>query len=71
MIRRPVIVGSSLTGLLISKSLSNHHIEHVLIGGPRPLQVPRLGESLNGRAAISCCIREISSDWLCVAAATG
>jgi len=43
---RPVIVGSGLTGLAISHSLSRASIPHVLIGGP-PDDRPRLGESLN------------------------
>jgi len=43
---RPVIVGSGLTGLAISHSLSMASIPHVLIGGP-PDARPRLGESLN------------------------
>lgn len=43
----PVVLGSSLTGLLISWSLSRQGIAHVLIGGDEPPEVPRLGESLN------------------------
>ena len=43
----PVIIGSSLTGLLISMTLSREGINHVLIGGDPPDDVPRLGESLN------------------------
>jgi flavin-dependent dehydrogenase len=42
----PVIIGSGLTGLSVSHSLSAAGVEHVLIGG-RPGTKPRLGESLN------------------------
>lgn len=42
----PVVIGSGLTGLSISHSLSRAAIEHVLIGR-RPDMSPRLGESLN------------------------
>ena len=42
----PVVIGSGLTGLSISHSLSRAAIEHVLVGG-RPDTSPRLGESLN------------------------
>ncbi len=43
----PVVVGSSMSGLLISDALSREGIEHYLIGGDRPHSVPRLGESMN------------------------
>jgi flavin-dependent dehydrogenase len=42
----PVVIGSGLTGLSISHSLSRASIDHVLIGR-RPDTSPRLGESLN------------------------
>lgn len=42
----PVVIGSGLTGLSISHSLSRASIDHVLIGR-RPDMSPRLGESLN------------------------
>lgn len=42
----PVVIGSGLTGLSISHSLSRASIDHVLIGR-RPDASPRLGESLN------------------------
>ena len=42
----PVVVGSGLTGLSISHSLSRASIDHVLIGR-RPDMSPRLGESMN------------------------
>ena len=42
----PIVIGSGLTGLSVSHSLSQAGIEHVLIGG-RPGTRPRLGESLN------------------------
>jgi flavin-dependent dehydrogenase len=48
---RPVIVGSSMTGLMISLSLSRAGVAHVLLGGGPPADVPRLGESLNEPAA--------------------
>lgn len=44
---RPVVLGSSFSGLLMSLALSDAGIEHVLIGGDEPAEVPRLGESLN------------------------
>lgn len=43
---QPIIIGSGLTGLTISRTLSQAHIPHILIGGP-PNTLPRLGESLN------------------------
>jgi flavin-dependent dehydrogenase len=42
----PVIIGSGLTGLSVSHSLSEAGFEHVLIGR-HPGTKPRLGESLN------------------------
>ena len=42
----PVIIGSGLTGLSVSHTLSAAGVEHVLIG-ERPGKKPRLGESLN------------------------
>jgi glycine/D-amino acid oxidase-like deaminating enzyme len=42
----PVVIGSGLTGLSISHSLSRASIDHVLIGR-RPDTSPRLGESMN------------------------
>ena len=42
----PVVIGSGLTGLSISRSLSCASIDHVLIGR-RPDSSPRLGESMN------------------------
>ena len=44
--QKPVVIGSGLTGLSISHSLSQASIDHVLIGR-RPDTSPRLGESLN------------------------
>lgn len=49
---KPVIIASSLTGLLISHSLSRANIPHVLIGGDAPEDQPRLGESINERASL-------------------
>ncbi|HEX2205780.1 MAG TPA: hypothetical protein VHG91_20875 [Longimicrobium sp.] len=42
----PVVVGSGLTGMSISTTLSRAGVDHVLVGGP-PGTLPRLGESLN------------------------
>ncbi len=42
----PVIVGSGLTGMVVSRSLARAGVRHVLVGGP-PNDLPRLGESLN------------------------
>lgn len=47
----PVVVGSSLSGLLVSLSLSRAGVDHVVVGGPEPARIPRLGESLNECAA--------------------
>jgi hypothetical protein len=44
--RLPVILGSGLTGMAISSTLSRAAIPHLLVGGP-PGTLPRLGESLN------------------------
>ena len=49
---QPTIIGSGLTGLLISLALTKAQISHVLIGGPPPAGSPRLGESLNLEATI-------------------
>lgn len=46
-----VVVGSSLTGLLVSASLSRASVAHTLIGGPPPDDRPRLGESMNEGAS--------------------
>lgn len=43
---RPIVIGSGLTGLSISHSLSRAGIDHVLIGR-KPDASPRLGESMN------------------------
>ncbi len=40
----PVILGTTVPGLLISHSLSRAGRPHVLIGGPEPPEKPRLGE---------------------------
>ncbi len=44
---QPVIMGSSMTGLLVSYTLSKNHIPHILIGSGVPPNTPRLGESMN------------------------
>jgi hypothetical protein len=41
-----VIIGSGLTGVVISRALSLAKVPHLLIGGP-PGTLPRLGESMN------------------------
>lgn len=43
---QPVIVGTELTGLLISIALSNAQISHVLLGNPPGDQLPRMGQIL-------------------------
>ena len=43
----PVVLGSGVTGLLVSASLSKAGIAHTLLGGPPPDDRPRLGESMN------------------------
>ncbi|MGE0377197.1 MAG: NAD(P)/FAD-dependent oxidoreductase [Planctomycetaceae bacterium] len=48
---KPVVVGSSFSGALISLQLSRSGIDHLLIGGDEPAEEPRLGESLNECAA--------------------
>src|SRR5580765_3917092 len=43
----PVILGSSLSGLLVSLSLSRAGIEHIVVGSDEPPPaIPRLGESI-------------------------
>src|SRR5690348_839561 len=42
----PVVLGSGLTGLSVSHSLSRAGVDHVLVGR-RPDMAPRLGESMN------------------------
>ncbi len=43
---RPVIIGTGLAGLAVSRSLSRAGVRHVLVGQP-PGSLPCLGESLN------------------------
>jgi flavin-dependent dehydrogenase len=43
---QPVIIGSGLSGLMVSRALARAGVRHTLIGGP-PNDLPRLGESLN------------------------
>jgi flavin-dependent dehydrogenase len=47
----PVVFGTGLIGVAISRSLSGAGIEHVLIG-EAPNQSPRLGESLNAEGSL-------------------
>lgn len=44
--KQPMIIGSGLSGMMISEMLSKAQIHHFMIGDP-PNQLPRLGESLN------------------------
>lgn len=44
---KPVVLGSSFSGVLVSLALSKAGVDHVLIGGDEPPEIPRLGESLN------------------------
>lgn len=46
-----VVLGSSLSGVLVSLSLSRAGIEHVLVGGAEPPAIPRLGEALTDCAS--------------------
>src|SRR4051794_38331163 len=49
---KPVILGSSLSGLLVSQALSREGIEHIVVGDDvEPPEIPRLGESLNDTAS--------------------
>ncbi len=48
----PVIIGSGITGMFISRALSEQQIEHIMIGEPVTNDVPRLGESMNEIASI-------------------
>ena len=47
----PVILGTGLTGLAISRALASRRIRHVLIGDS-PGDKPRLGESLNAEGSL-------------------
>ena len=47
----PLVLGSSLSGLLVSLALSRRGVEHRLVGGDEPASIPRLGESLNDTAS--------------------
>jgi hypothetical protein len=46
-----VVLGSSLSGVLVSLSLSRAGVEHVLVGGAEPPAIPRLGEALTDCAS--------------------
>ncbi|HEX9940754.1 MAG TPA: hypothetical protein VGG03_01960 [Thermoanaerobaculia bacterium] len=48
---RAVIIGSGLSGLLVSRALSRAKVHHLLLGGP-PDSSPRLGESLSLEASV-------------------
>jgi hypothetical protein len=43
---KPVIIGTSISGMAISKNLSDNKIEHILIGEPVKEKRPILGESV-------------------------
>jgi flavin-dependent dehydrogenase len=48
---RPVVLGTGLTGVAISRALAAAGITHVLVG-QRPTDAPRLGESLNAEGSL-------------------
>lgn len=48
----PVIIGTGLTGLAVSRTLSQKGIQHVLIGTQVDSTTPKLGESLNIEATL-------------------
>lgn len=49
-----MIIGSSMTGLVVSHALSKEGVRHILIGGPEPDESPRLGESMNEGGSLAC-----------------
>lgn len=48
----PVIIGTGLTGMVVSRTLSQKGIQHVLIGTRVDSTTPKLGESLNIEATL-------------------
>jgi len=48
---RAVVIGSGLSGLLVSRALAAAKVDHLLLGGP-PDSAPRLGESLSLEASV-------------------
>jgi flavin-dependent dehydrogenase len=48
----PVIIGTGITGLLISRALTKEKIHHVMLGDPMISDTPKLGESMNESASI-------------------
>ena len=50
--QHPVIIGTGLTGLAISRAFSAKGIDHVLVGH-QPTETPRLGESLDITATLA------------------
>lgn len=50
--RQPVIVGAGITGMCISRALSQHKIPHVMLGNLMLDVTPKLGESMNESASI-------------------
>lgn len=48
----PVIIGTGITGLMISRALTKAQIHHVMVGDPMIGDTPKLGESMNESASI-------------------
>lgn len=48
----PVIIGAGITGMCISRALSQHRIKHVMVGDLMVNDTPKLGESMNESASI-------------------
>lgn len=48
----PVIIGTGITGMAISRSLSKKKIKHLAIGTPPHPSRPKLGESINGEGSL-------------------
>ncbi len=48
----PVIIGTGITGMAISRTLSQKRIKHLAIGTPPHPSRPKLGESINGEGSL-------------------
>ena len=48
----PVIIGTGITGMAISQTLSQKKIKHLAIGTPPHPSRPKLGESINGEGSL-------------------
>ena len=48
----PVIIGTGLIGMAISRTLSAKNIKHFAIGSPPNPNTPKLGESMNGEGSM-------------------